>query len=67
MSITGYNPQTFQTMCQMSKHTDTILDLHSIPALHTLVSCGMDSQICLWDLHTQQYVRSSAPRPHPAR
>jgi len=58
VTITGYNPATFQIMSQMNEHTDTILDLHSIPALHTLVSCGMDSKICLWDLHTQQYKKT---------
>ena len=43
---------------QMNKHTDTILDLYSIPSLHTLVSCGMDSKICMWDLHSGQFKKT---------
>jgi len=58
VTISGYDPLSFKTMAQMNMHTDAILDLHSIPSLHTLVSCGMDSKICLWDLHTQQHKKT---------
>ncbi|GMH54115.1 hypothetical protein TL16_g01610 [Triparma laevis f. inornata] len=59
VTITAYDPmKSFKCVMQLNKHTDTILDLYSIPTLHTLVSCGMDSNICLWDLHTGQFKKT---------
>ena len=59
VTITGYDPiKNFDVVAQMNMHTDTILDLYSIPTLHTLVSCGMDSRICLWDLQTSQFKKT---------
>ena len=59
VTITAYDPmRDFKSVMQLNKHTDTILDLYSIPTLHTLVSCGMDSNICLWDLHTGQFKKT---------
>ena len=58
-TITGYDPsKSFTPVTSMNMHTDTILDLYSIPSLHTLVSCGMDAKICMWDLQTSQFKKT---------
>ena len=52
------NSQTLDSVCVLNGHTDTINSLAYMPETNHLLSCAADQTIKIWDLTTQQCIRT---------